>query len=251
MQKTREVSFQNEHIINSFSKEEKDILFTDLMNMYFKKNFGTKSKTDLETYLFSFYLEHLLDNEEEFDDYTLGRDLGITLAKVRSLKERKELIYPREGFDWKKSFLHYAENAKYDENKRLIKFSIPDVNVIKEARYFFEKNGYYDEYQLNPKLFQCPLEAFEKMGQLIAKAEGEEQGYVIDEKQIKNLTKVKCSDKDKSIINKLLTGVTEDGLKDLLTNGTKEIMLVVLESFVPGGAVAAQVLKIITNILKR
>ena len=80
------VTFDNDKIIKSFTQEEKEELFDTLMAMYFHKNFGSLSKTDLETYLFSFYLEHLLNNQFNYDDYTVGKDLGLTLSRVRGLK---------------------------------------------------------------------------------------------------------------------------------------------------------------------
>ena len=48
-------------IVDSFSVEEKIHFFDDIADMFFVKNFGTVSKVDLETYIFSAYIEHLLD----------------------------------------------------------------------------------------------------------------------------------------------------------------------------------------------
>ena len=130
---------------------------TDWMNQnYFdNQNFGSTSKADFELFLFSLYVDHLIDNKETFDDYTVGKQLGITISRVRSLKEKKELKYHREDYCWVAYFIACIENARYDEIAHLVKVNIPDVNVIKDVRYFLEQNGWYDEYQLNPKLFQC------------------------------------------------------------------------------------------------
>jgi len=36
-------------------------------------------------------------------------------------------------------------------NKRKVKVMIPEITVMMELRHFIEQNGWYDEYQLNPK----------------------------------------------------------------------------------------------------
>ena len=74
-----------------FSKSEIDQAFRMISARYFERNFGTMAKTDFETLLFSIYIEHLLDNNQPFDDYAMSKALGITQSKVRTLKLRKEL----------------------------------------------------------------------------------------------------------------------------------------------------------------
>lgn len=244
--------YTNERIISAFDDDEKNELFKDIADMYFKRNFGSLSKADLETYLFSFYIEHLLNHEEEFDDYTIGRDLGLTISRVRSLKERKELKYPHSGYDWRDEFLNYAKNARYDDTRKLIKFSIPDVNVIKDARNFFEKNDEYVEYQLNPKLFQCSLEAFQKMGEMLAKKKGEAFEIQYDKEKIEKIYKSdKCSDKEKHAVQKILNDAVVDGMKDLLAEGAKEIILEILKCLTPSAGVASSIIEIIKNAISR
>jgi hypothetical protein len=253
MSEKTEAKYKNDEILSKFEDKEKEKLFKDITDMYFHKNFGTVSKADLEVYLFSFYIEHLLDKGENFDDYVLGRDLGITQSRIRSLKERKELKYPRKGYEWQKEFLKHANNAKYDEAKRLIKFSIPDVNVIKDVRYFFETQGQYNEYQLNPKVFQCRLDTFVEMTKMIAEDSGEKWELKIDNKQLKELEKniEHCSEKEKSSLEKIINGAVEDGLKELLLNGSKEILRTVLEAVVPGAGMAETLFKVLIETLKR
>lgn len=245
--------FLNENIIDGFSEKEKEILFEDLMNMYFRKNFGTLTKAELETYLFSFYIEHLLDNNIPFDDYTIGRDLGITQSRVRALKERKELKYPRHNYDWKQEFLLCARNAKYDEVKRLIKFQITDVNVIKDARHFFEINGQYDEFQLNPKLFQCSLEAFIEMGNIIAQEANEEFVFSLENQDKVEAFVNNCDDKNaKDAIAKFTNGLIEDGLKELFINCSKEVILQGLNLIMPGsGSVVNGIFEVVKKALER
>lgn len=248
------VTFDNDKIIKSFTQEEKEELFDTLMAMYFHKNFGSLSKTDLETYLFSFYLEHLLNNQFNYDDYTVGKDLGLTLSRVRGLKERKELKYPHKGYDWRDTFLQYAHDARYDEDHHLIKFSIPDVNVIKDVRYYFERNHQYDEIQLNPKLFSCRADIFVEMCMQIAAEKGEDFSFELrdgDSLQ-KYLENRKCREPEKRAIQKILEGAVVDGVKELLISGAKETLLVVLPLVNPGvGSIANIFLNIVKKTLKR
>lgn len=253
MYKKENTVFHNKDIISGFNEDEKAALFDDIVEMYFMKNFGTVSKSDFETYLFSFYLEHLLDKDIPFDDYTLGRDLGLTQSRIRALKERKELKYPRNGYRWQEEFLKYAKHARYDESTRLVKFLIPDVNVIKDVRNFFEFHYQYDEYQLNPKLFQCRPESFIEMGKMIAEEQEEKFELTIaspDELK-KIISKGTTSIIEKNALKKILSGAVEDGIKDLLINGTKEIILFVLGNIVPGTGVLKNVFDILRDAISR
>jgi hypothetical protein len=62
---------------------------------FYNRNFGTMAKSDFEILLFSCYIEHCLDKNLPFDDYTLAEKLGITPSRISSLKLKKELKYPR------------------------------------------------------------------------------------------------------------------------------------------------------------
>ena len=92
------------------------------------------SKADFETLLFHIYIEHLLNNGLCFDDYSISKELGISQTKVRSLKAKKELQYPHEGFDWQKAFAEDVKKAVYEENTRSVSIPIDDVNVLTELR---------------------------------------------------------------------------------------------------------------------
>lgn len=81
---------------NSFSDKEKLAAFDKIAGLYFDRNFGSVSKADFETLMFSIYIEHLLDNDLPYDDYTMSNSLGISESRIRTLKERKQLKYPRE-----------------------------------------------------------------------------------------------------------------------------------------------------------
>ena len=203
----------------AFHEEEKISAFDEIEKRYFRRNFGTMSKTDLETLLFHIYIEHLLDNGEPFDDHTMSKSLGISQSKVRNLKMRKELQYPRESFNWVDGFAEDLKKASYDPDSKRVKVLISDVNVLIELRYFMEKNGWYDEYQLNPRLFQCRIDFFVDMIHGLSEDE-----IVLDDgamETIKQLERELPDGKIKAAVKGILTGSVEDGAKALLLHAAK------------------------------
>ena len=148
--------------VMEFKDEEKIRLFDKLDELYFRKNFGSVSKTDLETLVFSEYIECCIRNNVAYDDYSLSKELGITQSRIRALKERKELKYPLNDDPewWKTPFVNAIKNAKYDDKNHSIKFIVQDVNVMNEVRHYIEMAGWYDECSLNRKLLSIPLDCF-------------------------------------------------------------------------------------------
>ena len=53
----------------NFSTEEKIAIFDKIEQQYFVRNFGSMTKTDFETLLFSEYIEHLIKNDSNQKDY--------------------------------------------------------------------------------------------------------------------------------------------------------------------------------------
>ncbi len=133
----------------------------DIQRECLKQNFGTLSKSEFDLMVFHYYLLDKQANASEkyVSDYDIGRELGLTIQRVRSLREREALKWPpKEEGKWKEKFLECLKHARYDENSGAVKIPVPDVNVIKEIRNFLEEAGLFDDYQLNPKVFQCNLD---------------------------------------------------------------------------------------------
>lgn len=127
-----------------------------------ERNFGTLSKSEFDLLVFHYYLREKQANSpgKYVSDYDIGRDLGLTIQRVRSLREREALKWPpKEKGKWKDKFLDCLKHAHYDEKSDAVKILVPDVNVIKEVRNFIETAGLIDDYQLNPKVFQCNMNA--------------------------------------------------------------------------------------------
>ena len=109
--------------------------FDKIAELFYNCNFGSTTKTDIETLMFSIYIERILkeegpENFKAYSDYTLSKALCITQARVSNLKVRKELAYPYEAFSWKESFELLSKKATFENGK--IKLFIPDKNLFIE-----------------------------------------------------------------------------------------------------------------------
>lgn len=137
--------------------------FSEIKKRCLKRNFGTLSKSEFDLMLFHYYLLDLkTENGGEYiSDYDIGKKLGLTIQRVRALREKDVLKWATE-VDWKKSFIQSLKLAhcdlKDDVSNSDIKIPVPDVNVMKEVRHYLEEAGLFDDYQLNPKIFQCKLD---------------------------------------------------------------------------------------------
>ena len=213
-----------------FTQKEKDKLIDELSKLYFNKNFGSTSKSDLDTLLFSAYIEHCLDTGMPYDDYSLSKSLGITQTRVRALKERKELKYPRDGFEWEKAFAESVKNAKYDPSDRYVKMIIQDINVMNEVRNFIEVEGWYDECSLNKKLLRIPLDCFVE---ICYKSEAFDNVFTEDaKKNVREISKSK-----EAPVKSFLEDFSKDGLKAFLMSASKEVLSEVLK-LLPFGGIA-------------
>lgn len=225
-----------------FTNEEKIVLFDKIAALYFNKNFGSTSKTDFETLIFSEYLEHCLRSGDPYDDYTISKELGITQSRVRSLKERKELKYPYREFAWRTAFAAAVEKAKYDEYDHYVKFIIEDINVMNEARHFIEEKGWYDECSLNKKLLRIPLDCFTEIC-----LEDEELSDIFSMESKKKIQKIADSD---SAIKAFLNDFSKEGLKSFLMNAGKETLISVI-SCLPFGGIAKEAFGFLERVISR
>lgn len=142
--------------------ESKANAFDKIAEKYYYANFASTSKADLETLLFSIYIEQILEKDQTdltaYSDYTLSKLLGISQSKVSNLKVKKELQYPYKKFDWRQSFMCMANRAYYENGT--IKLYIPDRNVYLEVKNAIEEAGGYIEVQLTSNLLQVKLAYF-------------------------------------------------------------------------------------------
>ncbi len=151
--------------------------FDTISRNYFFGNFGTLQKTDLETLIFSLYLDRILELSEEdiwsYSDHILSKYLGITQSKVSNLKIKKELKYPSPHFDWRKSFTRILTNARYENGK--IKVFIPDRNLYLEIKNAIETSGGFVDVQLNSTLLQVTPEYFIDLALAVSNTENRQE----------------------------------------------------------------------------
>ena len=223
---------------------EKAKAFDKIAEKYYFSNFGSTSKADLDLLLFSIYIEQILDNSAEnffsYSDYRLSKLLGITQSRISNLKVKKELIYPYEDFNWKKSLAAISKNAVYEDNK--IKLFIPDKNLFLEIKNAVEESGGFIEVQLTSNLLQVRLPYFID---LLLSLEDKENSDNIREKMISKVkTITRGKDKDYEIMEKKSFGMI---LKDEAPN----MVIDLISSMVPmlGESVGA-LAKTIFNIIK-
>ena len=230
-----------------YSEEKKAKLFDEITGHFFNRNFGSMSKSDYETLLFRIVLDYLREKESgRCSDYQMSKILGISQSRIRNLKIKAELVYPRKGFDedWKKAFTADVRHAKYDENSGLVKMNIRDITVLFELRHYMENNGWYDEYQLNPKLFQCPLDVFISLCQKM-----DEENLIIDDKtkkKLKELEKQEINAEEKTALDLLQEGNYQEAFSKMGKKISKQFLEDLLEA-VPFGKTLKMLLEAVSS----
>lgn len=151
-----------------FSDTEKIECFDRISELFYHKNFGSASKSDIELLMFDFLMNHFINqfaidgvlDYEKCSDYEMSNLLGITQQRIRNLKIKKQLKYPDSKFNWKESFRKLLVNARYDKSVKKVIVSIPDPNLFIEIENFIEQEGGYVDIQLNRKILQLKPEYY-------------------------------------------------------------------------------------------
>ncbi len=142
---------------------EKEKCFDAIAKRYFCANFGTMTKSEMDTLLFSFfyksYRKYCAGGKKEPSDLEVAKLLGITPSRVSSLRLKADLMYPDEQpEDWRTVFCAALKKASYNAKTGKIIISLPDRLVYFEAKEAFERAGGQPEYTLTPNLMQIPPE---------------------------------------------------------------------------------------------
>lgn len=127
---------------------------SEIQEKCLNRNFGTLSKSEFDLLLFHYYLLDLKtrNGDAYVSDYDIGKQLGLTIQRVRSLRER-DALKSDSNDNWKEDFKDCLKYARCDEEG--VKILVPDVNVIKEVRHHLEVQHLFDEFHLNPKVLEC------------------------------------------------------------------------------------------------
>ena len=237
---------KNRDILSEFTEQEKAKAFDNIAAHYYKGNFGSLSKSDLDVLLFTILIDHCRQDDLRTDDYTLSKLLGVTQSRIRTFKQKSQLQYPTE-MSWQSYFVDCIKNARYDEVKGLVKLSIPEVNVLIELRQFMLEQGWYDEYQLNPRLFQCKLDIFVL---LCGKLEGGTESFPEETKKQLETLKKKLPAEQSESLEKIIVGEVQDGIIEFAKQASIEAVCALLK-LLPFGGLAAKAIEILINVIKK
>ncbi len=122
----------------------------------FSKRFGTFSKADFEILMFTIYLD-MLDSPAK--DYNISIDLGITESKVRQLRIKSQLLYPR-NLDWQDELHRAMEKGFYDQTNHTITIMIEDPSVQSLIKSKIESAYGVVQPTLNIKHLCMPVEGY-------------------------------------------------------------------------------------------
>ena len=227
---------QNVRNLKSSEPDELDFL-RDFYNMFYNKNFGSVSRADIDTFLFTVYyqLQKKLESAS-VDDYSLSHELGITETKVRNLKVRMELKYPSKEKSWKREFISLIQKAKYDEEDCHVKVMIPDVNVLNEVKHYIEQLGLYDDVTLNKKLLNLPIQCFIELFIKLTETAGD---IPLPENVKKIIQEEKKETLQKAAVKELQQNVTLGNLKiafPYFAKKTAGLLLPILQKVIIGAA---------------
>lgn len=145
---------------------DKEAAFDQLAELFYDRNFSAASKGEIELLMFSIYMEAVIKEESDENgvlnypgasDYEIGKELGITEARVRNLKMKKQARYPVQ-FDWKESVYSLIDFIRYENNKIII--PTPDPNLASEIKNFIRKNGGYIEFDSGVDFIRIRVEYF-------------------------------------------------------------------------------------------
>lgn len=195
----------------------------------FSRKFGTFTKTDYEILMFTMFLDSLKGNET---DYDISIALGITESKVRNLRVKSQLLYPRD-INWVNELNMAITHGHYDQvsGDITVTFSNPVVqNLIKnEIESKFGTVG----LALNSKQLILPVESFI----ILAAFAEKEPDTVIEElnKMLKEETKSKEKIEKKSIKDRFLKNVPN----------TVAFLANALQLYSDGGAIVQAVINVI------
>ncbi len=120
----------------------------------FTKRFGSFNKSDYEVLMFTAYLDSI---GKAVRDYDISIALGIPESKVRLLREKSQLQYPRD-IQWVKQLSDALENGFYFDG--MITVTIEDPSVWNRIRYEVESKYGTVNLSLNRKQLTLPIESF-------------------------------------------------------------------------------------------
>ena len=170
----------------TFEADEKEEFFDILAKRYYRANFGTMQKSEMDTLIFSFfyrkYRKQCQSAKKEPSDLEMAKMLGITPSRVAGLRLKADLMFPdAQAGDWKEMFSEAIKKARYDQRLDRIIISLADRLVFLEVKEAAEKAGGQPEYTLTPNLMQI---APEHLFMLLLELHGKDEAFVKEQMAI-------------------------------------------------------------------
>lgn len=122
----------------------------------FTKRFGSFSKSDYEVLMFSIYRDL---QEKPLRDYEMSLALGLTESKIRLLRVKSQLCYPKE-LDWKDELSKALRRGNFDEKDLTITIMIEDPSVHNLLKSIIEEMYGTVRLSINAKLMTLPVESY-------------------------------------------------------------------------------------------
>lgn len=122
----------------------------------YSRRFGSFAKADYEILFFTAYLDSL---KKPARDYEISIDLGITESKVRNLRVKSQLLYPKE-LKWVEELSKSILNGYYDSGTEQITLTFEDPSVQNLMKNRIEEGFGTVGQSLNAKQLILPIESF-------------------------------------------------------------------------------------------
>ena len=133
---------------NTLSRMEEAGIFT--------RRFGSFSKADYEVLMFTIFQDSL---EHPLRDYDISVALGITESKVRNLRVKSQLLYPKT-IEWTEELQKSIEHSYYDKGQQQITVTFENPSVQSLIKNMVEEKCGVVWLSLNAKQIVLPLESF-------------------------------------------------------------------------------------------
>ncbi len=177
----------------------------------FTKRFGSFNKSDYEVLMFTVFLDSV---EKDIRDYDISIALGIPESKVRLLRVKSQLQYPRE-IHWVEQLTTALEHGFYDDG--MITITIENPSARNRIRYEVESKFGTVNLSLNSKQLVLPVESF----LLLAACAEEDTKSVLKKlnKQIESNEEIKGKIQKENVRVRLFRNVSNMGelLQSILT----------------------------------
>ena len=191
----------------------------------FTNRFASFNKSDYEVLMFTAYLDSI---EEDPLDYDISIALGIPESKVRTLRVKSQLQYPRE-IKWEEKLTLAIKKGTYDPVQKQITITIEDPSVRNRIKHEVESHYGTANLSFNTKQLILPVESFlilaacaeENTDEVIKKINKELRSF-----EIKEIERANFNNRFLKSVNNI--GAIVNSLASLYTIGTGIINAVTL-----------------------